>query len=124
MSRMMNILSSIMRMGRHPLAAPPTKKQLKADRPPRYKPLFTCGFRGFPKTYTPIGQARAPTIDEVRTLERSYMCRLDVKQGLIYFREDGKAFSHDEARSRRQARMEKLYSDLNDEVMNATTTAK
>lgn len=124
MNRILNMLSSLLRIGKSPYAEPPSKKELKAARPPRYKPAFSCGFRGFPKTHTPIGSVPAPTIDQVRKLERTFMCKLVVKQGVIYFREDDKAFSHAEALARRQTRMEELYSELDDEGLTALATAK
>lgn len=116
-------LAALMHLKRDAYAAPPTRKEVKAARPQRYKPAFSCGFRGFPKTHTPIGSVPAPTIDQVRKLERTFMCRLVVKQGLIYFREDGKPFSHAEGLARRQTRMEELCSDLNDEGLTPLATA-
>jgi len=59
----------------------------------KYKPAFTCGFRGFPRTEIPLGITPAPTIDQVRRLERKYKTKLIVKLGLIYFKKDGEMFT-------------------------------
>ena len=80
-------------------------KKMKEMRPKRFKPAFTMGFRGFPKTYQRCGSVPAPTQDQVRTLERAYMTRLHVKLGLLYFKEDGKVFTKEEALKRRNDKM-------------------
>ena len=80
-------------------------KSLKAKRPKRYKPAFTMGFRGFPKTYKPCGSVPAPTMDQVRRIERAYMTKLHVKLGLLYFKEDGRVFTKEEAAKRRKGKM-------------------
>lgn len=82
----------------------------KAPRSSTFKPKSSCGHRGAPR-YVKDRFAPAPTIDEVRRLERAYFCKLHVKMGLIYFR-DGVPFSHDEARNRRLDRMGKLYEEV------------
>jgi hypothetical protein len=87
-----------------------SKKRLKSMRPKRYKPAFTMGFRGFPKTYKPCGSVPAPTIDQVRHIERKYGQRLHVKSGvgpdglggLMFFKTDGVMYTPEEA-ARRQA---------------------
>jgi len=65
-----------------------------------YKPAFSCGFRGFPRTMTRPGSVTAPTLDQVRHIERNCGQKLHVKSGLLYFKSDGFRFSWDEARKR------------------------
>lgn len=86
-----------------------------AQRPPRsetYKPAFTCGFRGAPRTMKPLGSIPAPTIDQVRNLERAYMCRLHVRNGLMYFKGTNIAFSHKLGHDHREARMREMMADI------------
>lgn len=80
-----------------------TRKDLRALRPPRYKPAFSCGYRGWPKTSTPPGSIPAPTIDQVRHLERKYGQKIHVKLGVMYFATDGRMFTRDEAELRQAA---------------------
>ena len=81
-------------------------QKMKTMRPKRYKPAFTMGFRGFPKTYKPCGSVPAPTMDQVRKLERASMPKLHVKAGgLLYFKEDGRVFTREEAAKRRNGKM-------------------
>lgn len=85
------------------------RKLRAAQKPPRsttYKPAFTCGFRGLPRTLKPLGSIPAPTIDQVRKLERAYMCKLTVKRGVIYFRGTDIAFTHDRGKEYRHAAMQ------------------
>jgi len=99
-------LATMMDQSKHSPAWAPSKKELKKLRPPRYKPAFTMGFRGFPKTESPCGTVKAPTQNQVRRLERKYETRLHVKAsgttGLLFFAADGVMFSKPEA-LRRQA---------------------
>lgn len=62
-----------------------------------YKPAFTCGFRGFARRMKPPGSVPAPTIDQVRRLERTYACKIIVKAGWMYFKEGGQIFTEEEA---------------------------
>jgi len=52
----------------------------------KYKPAFSVGFRGWPRTFHPTGHVPAFTLDHVRALERAFQCRLWVKPGkrLVY----------------------------------------
>jgi hypothetical protein len=50
-----------------------------------YKPSFSMGFRGFERKTVPNGTYPAPTIDQVRNIERKYNIKLHVKRGLMYF---------------------------------------
>lgn len=84
------------------VVAPPTRKQLKRLRPPRYKSFFTMGYRGWPKTYAKRGARPAPTIDQVRRRERKYGQRIHVKNGLMFFATDSLMWTAEEAK-RRQA---------------------
>lgn len=79
---------------------PPKKMQGKRKFEGRDKPYFTMGYRGFPRVPRILGTASAPTIDQVRNLERKYKTRLHVKMGLIYFKSDGVLFNADEAKQR------------------------
>jgi len=77
-----------------------THKQLKRLRPKRYRPAFSMGYRGAPKTYQRIGATPAPTIDQVRDRERKYSQRIHVKNGLMFFKSDGIMWTVDEATRR------------------------
>jgi hypothetical protein len=83
--------------------APPTRKQLKQLRPPRFKPAFSMGHRGFPKTMNRPGSVPAPTIDQVRHAERKYGQRIHVKRGVMFFKSDGLMWTKDEAVKRQEA---------------------
>ena len=85
------------------VAAPPTRKQLKKLRPPRWKPAFSMGFRGATKTYSRPGGIPAPTIDQVRNRERQYGQRIHVKNGLMFFASDGFMWTKEEAAKRQEA---------------------
>ena len=85
------------------------RKLRAAQRPPRsatYKPASSCGWRGAPRKMTPTGSIPAPTIDQVRKLERAYMCKLTVKRGVMYFRGTDIAFTHDRGKEYRHAAMQ------------------
>lgn len=82
------------------LVQPPTRKELRALRPPRFKPAFSMGFRGAPKTETRPGSIPAPTIDQVRNRERKYGQRIHVKNGLMFFAADGMMWTKEEAATR------------------------
>ena len=82
------------------IAAPPTRKQLKRMRPPRWKPAFSMGFRGATKTYSRPGGMPAPTIDQVRNRERKYGHRIHVKNGLMFFADDGSMWTKELANQR------------------------
>lgn len=87
-----------------PLALPDSsgrvpKRIRKKHDEPRYKPCFSMGYRGYPKSLTPRGLVPAPTIDQVRFLEREYGHRLMVRYGTIRFR-DGSLFSPEAAAKR------------------------
>jgi hypothetical protein len=71
-------------------------KAMKPDRQNTFKPRSSYGFRGSPRVLKDRF-APAPTIDQVRNLERRYKCKLHVKQGFIYFT-NGELFSHQKAR--------------------------
>jgi hypothetical protein len=83
-----------------PHAFMPSRKQLKRMRPKRFKPAFSMGYRGFPKTMTRPGSIDAPTIDQVRNLERKHGQRLHVKHGVLFFKTDGIMFTREEAERR------------------------
>lgn len=85
------------------IAAPPTRKQLRRLRPPRFKPASSVGFRGMPKTYSRPGSVPAPTIDQVRHRERKYGQRIHVKNGLMFFASDGAMWTKEEAHKRWEA---------------------
>jgi len=82
--------------------APPSRKQLKRMRPPRFKPASSVGFRGLPKTYSRPGVIPAPTIDQVRRRERKYGQRIHVKNGLMFFASDGFMWTKEEAAKRQK----------------------
>lgn len=85
-----------------------TRKQLKKLRPPRYKPAFSMGHRGFPKTLRRPGHKAAPTIDEVRHRERKYGQKIHIKEGLMFFASDGIMWTKEEA----QRRFERQYRSI------------
>lgn len=85
------------------IVAPPTRKQLKQMRPKRFRPAFSMGFRGWPKTENRPGVIAAPTIDQVRYRERKYGQRIHVKNGLMFFASDGVMWTKDEAELRTAA---------------------
>lgn len=80
-----------------------SRRRLKSMRPKRYRPAFTMGYRGLPKTYVRPGAMAAPTIDQVRDRERKYGQRIHVKQGLMFFANDSIMWTADEARRRQAA---------------------
>lgn len=57
----------------------------------RTKPFFSMGHRGFAKTPLPIGRIPAPTLDQVRKIERQIKRKLHVKFGALY-EKDGKPY--------------------------------
>ena len=65
-----------------------------------YKPAMSTGFRGSPRSSIRPGHIPAPTLDQVRDREIKYNTRLTVKKGLMYFKEDNKLFSQEEAMKR------------------------
>lgn len=81
----------------------------RTPRKDTFKPRASHGFRGLPRTlkqhFVP-----APTIDQVRKLERTYMCRLIVKGGLIYFR-DGTPFTHERGKNYRHEVMQEMVAE-------------
>ena len=84
------------------------------QRPPRsatYKPAASYGFRGAPRTLTPLGSTPAPTIDQVRNLERAYLCKIHVRQGIMYFRNEDIPFTHEEAEARRTAKLQTMLDE-------------
>lgn len=83
----------------------------KPARSTTYKPAFSMGFRGAARTMTPPGNIPAPTIDQVRKLEQAYMCRLDVKHGLIYFK-DGTPFTHERGKNYRHEVMQEMVAEI------------
>lgn len=70
-----------------------------------YKPAFTCGFRGFPRMSYPPGMTPAPTLDQVRRLERKYSTKLVVHRGLIFFKQGGDMFTKDIAAKRKAVKL-------------------
>jgi hypothetical protein len=90
------------------------RKLRAAQRVPRsetHKPAFSMGYRGAPRKMTPNGNIPAPTIDQVRKLERAYMCKLSVKRGVMYFRGTDIAFTHDRGKEHRHAVMEEKVNE-------------
>jgi hypothetical protein len=77
-----------------------SRKMLKKLRPPRYKPYFTMGYRGWAKSEMAPAQVPAPTIDQVRRKERKYGQKLHVNRGLLFFASDGIMFTNEEAKRR------------------------
>lgn len=85
----------------------------RIQRASMHKPAFSMGHRGFPRTMR-LGKVAAPTIDQVRKLERAYMCKLIVKDGLLYFRDnDNIPFSHEAGRAYRHAVMSNMVEATN-----------
>lgn len=81
--------------------APMSRKQLKRLRPKRTKPFAHHGYRGLPKNEMgTVGAIPAPTIDQVRNLERKYGQKLHVRLGVIHFASDGVLFDKEEAKLR------------------------
>lgn len=76
-------------------------RRVKLDKGRMYKSATS----GFPRSSQPCGSVPAPTIDQVRRLERAYMLRLDVRRGLMYFKSDKTIFSHELAKARREDKM-------------------
>lgn len=90
------------------------RKLRAAQKPPRsttYKPAFTCGFRGFPRTLKPLGSISAPTIDQVRNIERAYLCKIHVRNGLMYFKDTEIAFTHDRGHDHRAAVLAEKFDE-------------
>lgn len=101
---MYNLLAKLMGRGRRNLGnipvAPPTRKELKAARPPRYKAAASHGYRGLPKSYNRPGAIAAPTLDQVRAREIKYGQRIIVQNGLMFFKADGVMWTKAEAERR------------------------
>lgn len=74
-----------------------------------YKPAFSIGFRGKPRTYSNPSGIPAPTLDQVRRREREFRTRIVVKKGLMYFKSDSKLFDLQEASIRLHDREHKEY---------------
>lgn len=72
----------------------------------RYEFKYKSATSGFPRSTKPCGSIPAPTLDQVRRLERAYMTRLHVKLGLLYFKSDGTIFTKESAMARRQEKMQ------------------
>lgn len=84
------------------------------SRPPRsatYKPAFSMGYRGARRSMNPLGRIPAPRIDEVRKLERAYLCKLIVKKGLLYFRNTDIAFTNARGKDHRHAVMQEKLGE-------------
>ena len=88
------------------------RKENKPARCTTHKPAFSMGFRGDPRTMRRTGAIPAPTIDQVRKLEKKYLCKLVVKQGLIYFR-DGTAFTNERGRAHKIAVIDDMATQCN-----------
>jgi len=58
--------------------------------PKDHKTAFSMGYRGFDKMLYPKGLYPAPTLNQVRDLERSHQVTLWVKGGKLYYRNTGK----------------------------------
>ena len=82
----------------------------QAQRAAMHKPIFSMGFRGYPRVLN-VGHIPAPTLDQVRSLERAYLCKLTVKHGLIYFRGTDIAFTHDRGKEHRHALMQEKLDE-------------
>ena len=93
------------------------RKLAKPLRRNTYKPAFTMGFRGMPRrTPDPWSQPVAPTLDEVRAIERAYMVKLHVKKGFMYFKDTGEAFTHAEGEKRRKERIKAMITEVIEEI--------
>jgi hypothetical protein len=84
------------------------RKLQKLPRSHTFKPASTYGFRGSPRSSSRPGAATAPTIEEVRKIERAYMCRIHVKQGLLYFAHTDTPFTHEAGAEHRKKRMQEM----------------
>ena len=111
MNKILNTLlqkfNSLEQLEQHQAYARQVQAMTKTPRSATYKPAFSMGYRGFPRTMNRLGSTSAPTIDQVRKLEQTYMCKLHVKRGLIYFK-DGTVFTHDRGKTYRHAVMEDM----------------
>lgn len=78
------------------------RQSRRAPRSITFKPAFSVGFRGWPRTLEHTRQP-APTIDQVRNLEQKYGEKLIVAKGLVWFK-DKVPFTHEKAQARQRAR--------------------
>jgi len=76
------------------------------------RPMYKSATSGFPRSSKPCGSVPAPTLDEVRWLERAFMCRIDVRGGLMYFRHEATLFDQDVAHDRRQVKLQAMFDGL------------
>ena len=115
MNKILNTLlqkfNSLEQLEQHQAYARQVQAMTKTPRSATYKPAFSMGYRGFPRTMNKLGSTPAPTIDQVRKLERAYMCKLVVKRGLIYFR-DGTAFTHERGKAYRISVMDEVITSI------------
>lgn len=78
-----------------------------------HKPASSYGFRGSPRTAVPCGSIPAPTIDQVRRIEQAYMIKIDVHHGIMYFKNEITAFTHEEAKNRRHEQLHTMFAACN-----------
>lgn len=91
----------------------------KVKRKYTYKPAFSMGFRGAPRTTKPTGMTPAPTIDQVRNIERAYLCRIHVKNGVMYFKNTSTAFTPERGKKHRMTKLAAMAKEVGCEVPSA-----
>jgi len=60
-----------------------SKPEKKISNKP-FKSTFSCGFRGWPRSHQQRGLTVAPTMEQVKALEKAWGQRLMVKGGAVY----------------------------------------
>ena len=65
--------------------------------------LYKSAVSGFPRSSQRCGSVPAPTMDQVRKIEREYGQRLRVFQGVMFFKEDSVLFTKEEGQKRYEA---------------------
>ena len=79
----------------------PPQGRVRSRRARRPGPtLYKSAVSGFPRSSQRCGSVPAPTMDQVRKIERTYGQRLDVKAGLMYFKGEDLLFTQHEAQKR------------------------
>jgi hypothetical protein len=101
------------KQGRH------KQRRFRAKSGAMYKPAASYGWRGSPKTSTRPGSVPAPTIDQVRNIERAYLLKIDVHRGIMYFKDDQTVFNHEEANMRRHNTYRAMVAEAEQSCMLA-----
>ena len=76
------------------------------------RPMYKSATSGFPRSSKPCGSVPAPTLDQVRNIERAYMIKIDVRGGLMYFKHEATLFSHEQGKVRLGVKKQRMFDSL------------